>query len=85
MIKDLTSIKQLDGNNPDPILGVKKAGYDASFDEYLEYLATSDSNIIVMDPNLYMQLVSIAGAKKAYKAEDELELESAVKSRGARI
>lgn len=84
MIKDLKSIKQLDKNVKDPFLGVSKAEYDAYLNEYIS--STDSNSMIMIDyPNLFMQLASIAGAKKAYKAEDELELESAVKSRGARI
>ncbi len=83
MIEKLNNIKKLDGNKPDPIMGVSKADYDAYLNEYP---SSSDSNNIIMVdyPNLFMQLASIAGAKKAYKAEDELEMDVVVKSRGAR-
>lgn len=83
MIENLNNIKKLDENVKDPFLGVSKAEYDAYLNEYL---SSSDSNSIIMIdyPNLFMQLASIAGAKKAYKAEDELEMGAMVKSRGAR-
>ncbi len=83
MLEKLNSIKQLDENVKDPFLGVSKAEYDAYLNEYL---STSGSNAIFMIdyPNLFLQLSAVAGAKKAYKAEDELEIGSTVKSRGAR-
>ncbi len=83
MIEKLNNIKKLDEKYKDPFLGVSKAEYDTYLNEYL---STSDSNNIIMIdyPNLFMQLAAVNGAKKAYKAEDELEMGSMVKSRGAR-
>lgn len=81
MVKNYENIKQLDAEVKDPYLGVNKKEYDA----YLrEYLSTQDPSIFVIDyPNLFMQLASIAGVKRAY-AEDELEIGATVKSKGAR-